>query len=207
MASQTVVKCIISNPIHLRCSDGGCNWNSGQRSLKARPLTSGAQQDSQATLLKYPTSQALRIRWLSRQINLGNMRPLNACKPAIIFGTFWVSFGNLTKITTFVYKKKGKHGMRSRETANRKWKWSCSVVSDSLRPMDCSPQSSSVHGILQARILEWVANGKVDHKATFHLKYYSKVFGAEWKQHLNSGFKMTFNKYQKWSDKEEVHLS
>ena len=38
-----------------------------------------------------------------------------------------------------------------------KWKWSCSVVSDSLRPMDCSPPSSSVHGILQARILEWVA--------------------------------------------------
>ena len=24
-------------------------------------------------------------------------------------------------------------------------------------PMDCSPQASSVHGILQARILEWVA--------------------------------------------------
>ena len=32
-----------------------------------------------------------------------------------------------------------------------------SVVSDSLRPMDCSPPGSSVHGILQARILEWVA--------------------------------------------------
>ena len=29
-----------------------------------------------------------------------------------------------------------------------------SVHSD---PMDCSPQGSSVHGILQARILEWVA--------------------------------------------------
>ena len=28
-------------------------------------------------------------------------------------------------------------------------------MSDSLRPMDCSPPSSSVHGILQARILEW----------------------------------------------------
>ena len=39
-----------------------------------------------------------------------------------------------------------------------KVKWSCSVVSDSLRPMDCSPPSSSIHGILQARILEWVAN-------------------------------------------------
>ena len=37
------------------------------------------------------------------------------------------------------------------------WKWSCSVVSDSLRLVDCSPPSSSVHGILQARILEWVA--------------------------------------------------
>ena len=36
-------------------------------------------------------------------------------------------------------------------------KWSRSVVSDSLRPVDCSPPSSSVHGSLQARILEWVA--------------------------------------------------
>ena len=32
-----------------------------------------------------------------------------------------------------------------------------SVVSNSLWPMDCSPPGSSVHGILQARILEWVA--------------------------------------------------
>ena len=32
-----------------------------------------------------------------------------------------------------------------------------SVVSDSCDPMDCSPPDSSVHGILQARILEWVA--------------------------------------------------
>ena len=32
-----------------------------------------------------------------------------------------------------------------------------SVVSDSLRPMDCSPPGSSAYGILQARILEWVA--------------------------------------------------
>ena len=37
------------------------------------------------------------------------------------------------------------------------WKWSHSVVSDSLQPMDCSLLSSSVHGILQARMLEWVA--------------------------------------------------
>ena len=38
-----------------------------------------------------------------------------------------------------------------------KWKWSLSVVSNSLWPLDCSPPSSSVHMILQARILEWVA--------------------------------------------------
>jgi len=32
---------------------------------------------------------------------------------------------------------------------------SCPTLCD---PMDCSPPGSSVHGILQARILEWVAN-------------------------------------------------
>ena len=32
-----------------------------------------------------------------------------------------------------------------------------SAVSDSWDPMDCSPPGSSVHGILQARTLEWVA--------------------------------------------------
>ena len=34
----------------------------------------------------------------------------------------------------------------------------CLVTSDSLQPtMDCNPLGSSVHGILQARIQEWVA--------------------------------------------------
>ena len=32
-----------------------------------------------------------------------------------------------------------------------------SVVSNSVKPMDCSPPGSSVHGIFQARILEWIA--------------------------------------------------
>ena len=45
----------------------------------------------------------------------------------------------------------------------RKWKWSRSVMSDSLwphglcNPMDCGLPGSSIHGILQTRILEWVA--------------------------------------------------
>ena len=36
--------------------------------------------------------------------------------------------------------------------------FSHSVVSDSHDPMDCSPPDPSVHGISQARILEWVAS-------------------------------------------------
>jgi len=32
-----------------------------------------------------------------------------------------------------------------------------SLVPDSLQPMDCSPPGSSIHGIFQARILEWFA--------------------------------------------------
>ena len=34
---------------------------------------------------------------------------------------------------------------------------SCSVVSHSLWPLDCSPPGSSGHGMVQARILEWIA--------------------------------------------------
>ena len=38
------------------------------------------------------------------------------------------------------------------------WKcWSLTFLSDSLQPHDCNPPGSSVHGILQARILQWVA--------------------------------------------------
>ena len=37
------------------------------------------------------------------------------------------------------------------------WWFSCQVVSNSCDPMDCSLPGSSVHGILQARIVEWVA--------------------------------------------------
>ena len=39
----------------------------------------------------------------------------------------------------------------------KKWKWSRSVMSTLCYPMDCSPPGSSIHGIVQARVLEWVA--------------------------------------------------
>ena len=38
-----------------------------------------------------------------------------------------------------------------------KYLLSHSVVSNSCNTMDCSPPGSSVHGILHARVLEWVA--------------------------------------------------
>ena len=40
---------------------------------------------------------------------------------------------------------------------SEKWKWSCSVMSDSSDLMDCSPPGSSVHRIFQAKVLEWGA--------------------------------------------------
>ena len=40
---------------------------------------------------------------------------------------------------------------------SEKWKWSRSVVSDSIDLMDHSLPGSSVHGICQARVLEWGA--------------------------------------------------
>ena len=40
---------------------------------------------------------------------------------------------------------------------SEKWKWSRSVVSDPQRPHGRSPPGSSIHGIFQARVLEWGA--------------------------------------------------
>ena len=40
---------------------------------------------------------------------------------------------------------------------SKKWKWSSSVVPTLSNPMDRSPSGSSVHGIFQARVLEWIA--------------------------------------------------
>ena len=40
---------------------------------------------------------------------------------------------------------------------SEKWKWSCSVGPTLHDPMDCSLPGSSIHGIFQARVLEWGA--------------------------------------------------
>ena len=48
---------------------------------------------------------------------------------------------------------------------SEKWKWSHSVVSDSIDPMNFSPPGSSIHGIFQAKVLEW---GAIAFSATLH---------------------------------------
>ena len=40
---------------------------------------------------------------------------------------------------------------------SEKWKWSRSVMSDSSDPMDCNLRGSPIHGIFQAKVLEWGA--------------------------------------------------
>ena len=42
------------------------------------------------------------------------------------------------------------------EFASWKWKWSRSVIS-LCNPMDCNLPGSFIHGIFQARVLEWIA--------------------------------------------------
>ena len=51
---------------------------------------------------------------------------------------------------------------------SEKWQWSLSVVSNSSRPMNCSLPGSSIHGIFQARVLNWgaIAFSSNDHWVT-----------------------------------------
>ena len=64
---------------------------------------------------------------------------------------------------------------------SEKWKWSHSVMSDSLRLHDCSPPGSSVHGIFQARVLEWGAIAFSDRYSAIPIKL-PMVFFTELEQ-------------------------
>ena len=59
-------------------------------------------------------------------------------------GTFYAKMGSI----------KDRNGMDLTAAATAKSLQSCPTLGES---MDCSPPGSSVRGILQARILEWVA--------------------------------------------------
>ena len=62
------------------------------------------------------------------------------------------------KISKRLSAKLLKNRMRTMMTILKSESVSCSVMSDFFRPHElCSLPGSSVHGILQARILDWVA--------------------------------------------------
>ena len=65
-----------------------------------------------------------------------------------------------------------------------------SAMSDSFWPMDCSPPGSSVHGISQARILEWIAvsfsrgsSGPRDQTQASCIGKWSLYHWATWEAH------------------------
>ena len=59
---------------------------------------------------------------------------------------------------------------------SEKWKGSRSVVSDSSDPMDYSLPGSSIHGIFQAKVLEWGAILDIVKTAYSHIQAYCFPF-------------------------------
>ena len=59
---------------------------------------------------------------------------------------------------------------------------SCLTLSD---PVDCSPPGSSIHGVLQARVLEWVAiafsrgSSRPGENKQNHIKYSQVLCGTQ----------------------------
>ena len=65
-------------------------------------------------------------------------------------GAWWASISGVTQSRTRLKRLSSSSSKQS----EMKVAQLCPTLCD---PMDCSPPGSSVHGILQARILEWVA--------------------------------------------------
>ena len=53
---------------------------------------------------------------------------------------------------------------------------SCPTLSD---PMDCSPPGSAIHGIFQARVLEWGAIAFSNDQPTKHIKKQRHYFASK----------------------------
>ena len=77
--------------------------------------------------------QARILEWIAISFSRGSFRPRNWAQVPCIAGTFFTDWA-----------------MREAHMSAQ----SCPTLCD---PMDCSPPGSSVHGMLLARILEWVA--------------------------------------------------
>ena len=55
---------------------------------------------------------------------------------------------------------------------------SLSLVQSFCDPTDCSPPSSSVRGIFQARILKWISRGSSQPRDLTHISYVSCIAGG-----------------------------
>ena len=71
---------------------------------------------------------------------------------------------------------------------------SCPTFSD---PMDCSPPGSSVHGIFQARVLEWVAIAFSETKGYHPPNYQLVLYNAYLIHILHVLWALAFPKYKK----------
>ena len=63
---------------------------------------------------------------------------------------------------------------------SEKWKWSRSVCPTLSDPMDCSLPGSSIHGIFQARILEWGATNYAPTPKKNHISSLERSFSVLW---------------------------
>ena len=79
---------------------------------------------------------------------------MNKNVPLIILPTVRISLHHCLKDTTEVKEYSSLHIVHAAAAAAAKSLQSCPILCD---PIDCSPPGSSVHGIFQARVLEWGA--------------------------------------------------
>ena len=93
---------------------------------------------------KQPTYVSID-RWMDKaMIHVNTMESYSALNKISSFAVMWM---DLESVIQSEANHKNKYGMHVKLIQ------SCPSVCD---PVDCSPPGSSVHGILQARILEWV---------------------------------------------------
>ena len=76
---------------------------------------------------------------------------------------------------------------------------SCPTLSD---PMDCSPPGSSIHGIFQARVLEWGAIAFSDDKPTQHIKKQRHYFANKGLSSQTTVFPVVMYGCKSWTIKK-----
>ena len=100
--------------------------------------------------------QARILEWVAMPSSRGSSQPSNwtqVSRIACRFFTVWATRGVLRKYLIINLEKGSRLGIIN----NAYWSEVAQPCLTLCGPMDCSPPGSSVHGIFQARILEWVA--------------------------------------------------